>query len=103
MRDRTRVDVQVRAGVPTTVAMEAGATSTVHIRNPWPGQPVEVMDARGKSVLKSGNPILEFPVRKGEAYMLVRSKAEKPSLPFAPVSGTPSLQAKRLGAVQIGK
>lgn len=103
VRDRTRVDVQVRAGVPTTVAIEAGATSTLHVRNPWPGQPVEVVDARGKSVLKSGESNLEIPVVKGQAYLLVRSNAGKPSLPFAPVSGTPSLQAKRLGGVQIGK
>src|SRR5277367_4434564 len=66
VRDHTRVDVQVRAGVPTTVAIEAGATSTLHIRNPWPGQPVEVLDARGNSVLKSAESILELPVRKGE-------------------------------------
>jgi alpha-L-fucosidase 2 len=107
VRDRTRVDVQVRAGAPTTVAIEAGATSTLHIRNPWPGQPVEVLDARGKVVLKrtattSADSILELPVRKGEAYLLVRSGAERAPLPFAPITGTPSRQAKRLGAVQIG-
>jgi hypothetical protein len=103
VRDRTRVDVQVRAGVPTTVAIEAGATSTLHIRNPWPGQPVDVMDARGESVLKSADSILDLPVRKGEAYLLVRANVEGAPLPFSPVSGTPSLQAKRLGPVQIGK
>jgi alpha-L-fucosidase 2 len=106
VRDRTRVCVQVRGGVPTTVALEAGATSTLHIRNPWPGQPVQVMDARGKTVLKNagtGDPILELPVRKGEAYLLVRSNAEGAPPSFAPITGTPSLQLKRLGAVQIGK
>ena len=41
VRNRTRVDVQVRAGVPTTVAIEAGATETLRIRNPWPGQRVD--------------------------------------------------------------
>jgi alpha-L-fucosidase 2 len=106
VRDRTRVDVQVRGGVPTTVAIEAGATSTLRIRNPWPGEPVEVMDAGGETVLKkteTGSPILELPVRKGEAYLLVRSNAESAPSPFAPITGTPSLQLKRLGAVQIGK
>src|SRR6202453_2419779 len=81
VRDRTRVDVQVRAGVPTTVAIEAGATSSLHIRNPWPGQPVEVMDARGKSVLKSAASVLNLPVRKGEAYWLLGSNAEGAPLP----------------------
>jgi alpha-L-fucosidase 2 len=103
VRDRTRVDVQVRAGVPTTVAIEAGATSTLNIRNPWPGQPVEVMDAQGKVVLKSAGSILELPVRKGEAYLLVRSNAAGAPLPFAPITGTPSQQLKRLGGVQLGK
>jgi len=95
--------VQVRAGVPTTVVIEAGATSTLHIRNPWPGQPVDVMDAQGKSVLKSAEANLEVPVRKGEGYLLVRANVKEAPLPFAPVSGTPSPQAKRLGPVQIGK
>jgi alpha-L-fucosidase 2 len=103
VRDRTRVDVQVRAGVPTTVAIEAGATSTLQIRNPWPGQPVEAMDGRGKLVLKSADSILELPVRKGEAYWLLGSNAEGAPLPFAPITGTPSQQLKRLGTVQIGK
>jgi hypothetical protein len=103
VRDRTRVDVQVRAGVPTTVAIEAGATSSLHIRNPWPGQPVEVMDGRGKVVLKSADSILELPVRKGEAYWLLGSNAEGAPLPFAPITGAPSQQLKRLGTVQIGK
>jgi hypothetical protein len=103
VRDRTRVDVQVRAGLPTTVALEAGATSTLRIRNPWPGQPVEVMDARGKIVLKSADSNLELPVRKGEAYLLVRANAGGAPLPFAPITGTPAAQVKRLGPVQIGK
>jgi alpha-L-fucosidase 2 len=103
VRDRTRVDVQVRAGVPNTVAIEAGATSTLHIRNPWPGQPVEVMDALGKSVFKSADPVLELPVRKGDAYLLVRSNAGATPMAFAAISGTPALGVKRLGPVQIGK
>ncbi len=101
VRDRTRVDVQVRAGVPTTVAIEAGATETLHIRNPWPGQPVEVMDARGKTVTRSSDSILELPVRKGEAYLLLRSDQER--VAFAPITGEPSQQLKRLGGVQLGK
>jgi alpha-L-fucosidase 2 len=103
VRDRTRVDVQVRGGVPATVAIEAGATSTLRIRNPWPGQPVEVVDARGKSVLKSAESNLEVQVRKGEAYLLVRANAGRSALPFAPISGTPALQLRRLGGVQLGK
>ncbi len=103
VRDRTRVDVQVRAGIPTTVAIEAGATSTLRIRNPWPSEPVQVMDAQGKAVLKSADSIFELPVRRGEAYLLVRSSAAGAPPPFAPISGTPSQRLKRLGPVQLGK
>jgi alpha-L-fucosidase 2 len=105
VRDRTRVDVQVRAGIPTTVAIEAGATSTVRIRNPWPGQPVELMDARGASILKktgSADSVLELPLRKGEAYLLVRSDVERAPPAFAPITGTAARQCKRLGTVRIG-
>jgi alpha-L-fucosidase 2 len=103
VRDRTRVDVQVRAGVPTTVAIEAGATSTLRIRNPWPSEPVQVTDGQGRAVLKSADSILELPVRKGEAYLLVRSNAAGAPLQFAPITGTPAQQLKRLGPVQLGK
>lgn len=101
VRNRTRVDVQVRAGVPTTVAIEAGATETLRIRNPWPGQRVEFVDAQGKSVLSSGDSILKLSVRSGESYLL--APAGGATQTFAAISGTPALQFKSLGAVQIGK
>lgn len=103
VRDHTRVDVQVRTGVPTTVAIEAGATSTLHIRNPWPGQGVAVIDAQGKTVKQgsSTGSVMDIPVRKGEAYLLQPSNAK--TEPFAPITGTPAKQCKKLGNVQIGK
>jgi alpha-L-fucosidase 2 len=102
VRDHTRVDVQVHAGVPTTVAIEAGATSTLHIRNPWPGQPVAVIDAHGKTVkqITSADSIFDLAVRKGEAYLLQPSNAK--TKPFAPITGAPANQFKKLGNVQIG-
>jgi alpha-L-fucosidase 2 len=101
VRNHTRVDVQVRAGVPTTVAIEAGATETLRIRNPWPGQQVEVIDAHGKTVLGSGDSTLQLPVRNGESYLLKRSGAATQT--FAAITGTPAMQYKKLGPVQIGK
>jgi hypothetical protein len=101
VRNRTRVDVQVRAGVPTTVAIEAGATETLRIRNPWPGQRVEVMDAQGKIVLSSGDATLPLTAGRGESYLLRRSGGATQT--FAAITGTPAQQYKRLGAVQIGK
>jgi alpha-L-fucosidase 2 len=108
VRDRTRVDVQVRAGVPTTVVIEAGKTATLHIRNPWPGSSVVVVSGNEKHVLgtgamRSGEPILNLSAHKGESYLLTRSGSEMAPLPFAPITGTRALQLKRLGKVQIGK
>ncbi len=90
VRDRTRIDVQVRGGLPTVVVMEAGANSTLRVRNPWPGQQIA-----GQTGL-----ILNLPVRKGETYVLRPAGA---STAFAPITGTPASQPRRLGPVQIGK
>jgi hypothetical protein len=101
VRNRTRVDVQVQAGVPTTVVIESGATETLRIRNPWPGQKAAVMDAHGKTVLSGADATIKLPVRKSESYLLVRSGAG--SQTFAAITGTPARQSRKLGPVQIGK
>jgi alpha-L-fucosidase 2 len=101
VRNRTRVDVQVRAGVPTTVVIEAGATETLRIRNPWPGQRVDVIAAQGKILQSSTGHILELSVSKGESYLLTRSGTT--ALAFVIITGKPSLQYRKLGPVQIGK
>ena len=101
VRNRTRLDVQAREGVPTTVAVEAGATETLHIRNPWPGQRVDVTDAQGKAVLSSAGSTLQLSVRKGESYLLAPSGTAPQA--FATITGEPPLQYRKLGAVQIGK
>jgi hypothetical protein len=89
--------------VPTTVAIEAGATETLRIRNPWPGQRVEVMDARGKTVTSSEDPTLRVSVRKGESYLLARADMAKTPQTFATITGQPALHSRKLGSVQIGK
>jgi hypothetical protein len=98
VRNRTRVDVQVQAGVPTTVGIEAGATEALRIRNPWPGQTVDVTDAHGKTVLSSAESVLQLAARKGESYLF----DPKPQ-PFASITGSSAQQCKKLGSVQIGK
>jgi hypothetical protein len=101
VRNRTRVDVQVRAAVPATVAIEAGATETLRIRNPWLGERVEVTDAQGKTVLSSVDSTLKLTVHQGQSYLLTRSGVAPQA--FAIITGTPALQYRKLGPVQIGK
>jgi alpha-L-fucosidase 2 len=100
VRNRTRVDVQVHAGVPTTVAIEAGSTETLRIHNPWPGQRMEAIDAQGKTVLTNADGTLRLPVIKGNSYLLRRSGTATQT--FAAITGTPAMQCKKLGPVQIG-
>jgi alpha-L-fucosidase 2 len=100
--DRTRIDVQDRAGIPVTVAIQAGATTTLHIRNPWPSQSVEAKDARGKIVLTVTGERINLPVHAGRTYLLLPANEGNTPLPFAPVTGAPAQQLKTLGGVHIG-
>jgi alpha-L-fucosidase 2 len=103
VRNRTRVDVQVQAGLPTTVAIDAGATESLRIRNPWPSQRVDVTDAHGKTVMSSADSVLQLAARKGESYLLAPSGAAGKPQPFATITGSSAHQCKKLGGVQIGK
>jgi hypothetical protein len=102
IRDRTRIDLQVRAGIPATVAIEAGATTTLHLRNPWPGQSIEVKDAHGKTVKTATGSQIDLSVHKAETYLLLPANGSKTPPPFAPITGEPAQQSKTLGAVHIG-
>ena len=103
-RDRSAVHVQVQHGMLTTVAVTPGATATLHMRNPWPGQPVEVIDGRGKLVLKpTADPILSLSLRKGEGYLLRPTDAASAAAAFAPITGISARAPRKMGPVQIGK
>ncbi|MBY8879938.1 glycosyl hydrolase family 95 catalytic domain-containing protein [Actinacidiphila acidipaludis] len=100
IQHRSKVDVQVRDGVPVTVAIEAGANVAQQVRNPWPGQSVEVV-ANGRTVVAPTSASrFTVPLRAGHAYLIERDGA--PTLPFAPVTATPATAARTLGPVVIG-
>jgi hypothetical protein len=103
IRGNTKVDVQVRHGVPTTVAIEAGTTQKLKIRNPWSNEKLEVVSGSGalteKQVMGS---IVTFKAVAGRSYLIKRAEAEATVLRFVPVTGIPARSAKKLGAVQIG-
>jgi alpha-L-fucosidase 2 len=100
VRNRTRVDVQTRAGVPDTVVINAGTSETLSIRNPWPGESVEVTVAGSKTAVLNG-PVLKLPLRRGKSYLL--RPAGSTTRAFVSIGGEASQQPKKLGAVQIGK
>jgi alpha-L-fucosidase 2 len=101
---KTKVDVEVRDGVVTTAVIEAGATQDFRVRNPWPGQQVDIVSGRtGAKIVKAdADSILSFRGTAGTGYLLERHGASLTRRRFAPVSGTPAVTAKRLGRVQIG-
>jgi hypothetical protein len=103
---RTRVDVQVEDGTPTTVGIEAGSDQTIQLANPWPGQAVQVLEYNGGNGggRLTGPPTSaeQFPVtlRAGDSYLV--EPAGAPAQSFAPVTGQPATAYKTLGPVSIG-
>jgi alpha-L-fucosidase 2 len=104
VRGRTKVDVQVRHGVPTTIVIESGMTQLLRVRNPWPDQPVNVLAGPrcNKLMVRASGPILTFKALAGTSYLLESSALPAASQRFAPISGSPASSAKRLGPVQLG-
>jgi hypothetical protein len=103
VRARTRVDVQVHDGAVTTVALEPDITQWLRVRNPWPGEAVDVLSDRGATILSEDpGPVLRMRVIAGDRYLLTRHDQRFAQERFAPVSGLPASRVKKLGPVQIG-
>ncbi|HEX4021686.1 MAG TPA: glycoside hydrolase [Acidobacteriaceae bacterium] len=105
IQDRSKVDVQIRQGIPRTVVIEAGFTGHIRIRNPWPGKSVEAVSGQDNhrvAITSVDRSILEFPVSQGQAYIIQRSGFPNAAHPFAPVTGIPAMSPKTLGPRSIG-
>ena len=104
VRGNSKVDVQTRDGEVTTVVIEAGTSRSFKIRNPWPGKPVDVLRAKtGKAVVtREVGPVLEFSGTAGATYVVKKHGVGGAMVPIPSVKGTPAIEAKRLGPVQIG-
>lgn len=99
-----KVHVQMRQGEPITVGIETGSAREVRIRNPWPGQSVEIVDARTSSVVlpASSAAVLEFSARAATTYLVRLTSAAKGSRLFAEISGTRAASPKSFGSNTIG-
>jgi len=104
VRGKTKVDVQVRGGVPTTVVIESGTDHPVRLRNPWPGHAVDILSgATGATVVhNAAGHVIKFHAAAGVNYLVERHDEAVAKQPFAPISGKPVTRAKRFGPVQIG-
>jgi hypothetical protein len=104
VQNNTKVDVQVEGGTLATAAIQAGATQTMQVRNPWSGQAVEVVNGSSGAVVVASTTAatLSVPVTAGQTYLVERPSALTTSLPFAQVTGVKATAAKHLGGVKIG-
>ncbi len=104
VRGKTKVDVEVRDGQVVTAVIEAGTSALLRVRNPWPGQSVDVIAGAAGTKVVSGASTQELTFRAvaGTNYLIQKHDAPVTTLPFAPVSGTAANEAKKLGSVQIG-
>jgi hypothetical protein len=74
------------------------------MRNPWPGQQMQVVSGTSGEVVVPGTHAETFtiPAQVAHSYLIQRVGEPTTSQEFAPVTGTPATAARHLGPVQIG-
>jgi hypothetical protein len=103
IQHRGRAFVQIRKGQLVTVAVQAGATGSIVVRNPWAGQDVQVVDGAGNTVLDNqSGATLTIPAQAGTGYLIQRASAPTTALPFVPVGGSPATTPKSYASRSIG-
>ncbi len=104
VRGKTKVDVQVRDGVPTTVVIESGIAQQLEIRNPWPDQQIDVIAGKTGTKVVDGatGSILHIKALAGTDYLIERHGIPTTSQRFETISGATASSPKRLGPVQLG-
>ena len=105
IQHRSKVDLQIRDGVPGTVVIEAGADGRMAVRNPWARIAVEVVESgSGKRIVETnGNQdVLRFDTQAGKAYLIRRTDQPAKRLPYAAVDGSAAREPKSLGVRHIG-
>ncbi len=107
LQHRSKAHVQIQDGSISTVAIESGSDHVMRIRNPWPGEAVEVVDGRRPErviVPATAAGTFTLDAGRGRSYVVQRPGAPTASLPHAAVTGTPAMQARNLAgsAATIG-
>jgi hypothetical protein len=103
IQHNSRVSVQVSGGTVGTVAIASGASGSITMRSPWPGQSVTVINGSGATVVgPQSNATFAIPVQSGQSYLVELTNSPTTALPFASVTGSPASTARHLGAVSIG-
>jgi alpha-L-fucosidase 2 len=101
VRGRTKVDVQTRNNKVTGLFIEAGRSQRLKVRNPWPGEAIDVISAGSGAVVRSStDAIVEFATTANSTYV-IRRHGDDQLRPEA-VTGSPAMMPKRFGRAQIG-
>ncbi|WP_258574727.1 RICIN domain-containing protein [Streptomyces shenzhenensis] len=101
----SKVSVQVHGGSVTTVGINAGSTGSIKVRNPWPGQQVEVVDGSDEStvvVSPTTADTFTIPATSGSSYLVQQVSDPVSGRSVAAVTGTPASRMRTLGTASIG-
>jgi alpha-L-fucosidase 2 len=92
--------VLIRKGQLQGVALQAGARSTLRLRNPWPNQSVEIVDSSKPDtpLQVSSASIFEISVQPQQTYIVRRSVDHPGPALFEAASAVPATALKVLGA-----
>jgi alpha-L-fucosidase 2 len=104
VRGKTKVDVQVRDGLSSTVVIESGITQMLKLRNPWPDWAIDIISGKAGAKVVDGaaGPVIAFKAIAGENYLVARHGEPTSNLHFESISGLPATSARKLGPVQLG-
>jgi glycosyl hydrolase family 95 len=105
IQGNARVSVQIHGGVLTTVGITAGSTTTIRIRNPWPGKQIEVVDGGDESTVvlsPTTAGTISLHATAGHTYLVQLVSNPVSGMSFATVTGSPATRARHLGPVSIG-
>ncbi len=101
VQHRGKVSVEVRSGVIGPVIFESGSAGTVRFRNPWPGEPVSVVDSGRQVETKVDGNVIQFAAVPGRRYLLSRKDNSQALPPLRAIEGTTSAP-RHLGQRSIG-
>ncbi len=104
LRHRNKMNVRIRSGKITRVELMAGSSGHLRIRNPWPGEDVQItsVDTPDKVLRSTAEPVISLTTSTGETYLIRRAASSGEAGVFEPVSGVPASNPKKLGSRSIG-
>ena len=101
VRGRARVSVQIRNNEVTAIFIKAGNPQDFKVRNPWPGEMIDVVSEESGTVVQSvAAAMVEFAATANSTYAIRRHGRGQRGPEF--VTGTPATKPKKFGRAQIG-